>query len=104
MTMLEKLKVLSLDRMSVDEGVELLTVGRQAASTYDALGLPKPEWLTKAVTDLEVDLNRRREDLLQAEISRLLNRKAALRTRDEERADIDAQLAAARGKLGNATA
>lgn len=98
--MLEKLRSINIDRMDIDEAIELAAFGKVAATTYGAYEVPVPDWLTDSLKTLDADIKRRRRDALEARLKTLQARKAALRSRDEERADIDAELARLSGVLG----
>lgn len=100
----EKLKTLQVDRMSVEEGVELLAMAQVLASGYGSVGLPQPAWLTASMKTLAEDLQRRKKDTLEAELQRIKARRTALRSREEEREALIAEEQAILAQLGQAPA
>lgn len=100
---IEKLKVLTLDRMNLDEAVELSVYARLLSDGYKRHEVPEPEWLVAATTELNTEIKRRQADAVAARVKQLKARKTALRSRDEERAEIEKELAALEGtSTGNA--
>lgn len=91
--MLDKIRTLNLERLDAEEAIELVAAGRAALTEYGRYSLPAPAWLTDGVNALDADIQRRRTDMLQARRKELLAKQAALKSREEQRADIEAELA-----------
>jgi hypothetical protein len=98
--MLEKLRSVNVDKMDIDDLVELAAFGQLARTTYSAYEVPTPEWLTDALKTLDADIKRRRRDALEARRKQIKARRAGLRTAAEERADLDAEDARLAAALG----
>lgn len=98
--MLEKLKALNLDRMDVDEAIELVTFGRVAEKTYSDYQVPSPEWLKDSIAALDGEIKRRRRDMLEARLKEVKARQTALKSREEKKAELDAELERLNAALG----
>jgi len=97
---LAQLKNLNVDRMDVDEAISLATMARAYANGYEHYGVSPPAWLTGAIETLDVEINRRRRDILQSRKRELEANLTQLRTRQEQRADAEAELARLNDALG----
>lgn len=97
--MMEKLKSLQLQRMDVDEMIELATWGRAMHNGYSYYDVPSPAWLSDALAQLDGEIKRRRQELLQARLQEIRSRMQALKTREERKADLDAEEAQLVAKL-----
>lgn len=97
--MMDKLKSLQLQRMDVDEMIELATWGRAMHNGYTHYDVPAPGWLQDSLEQLDAEIKRRRQELLQARLQEVRSRKQALKTREERRADLDAEEAQLLGQL-----
>lgn len=97
--MMDKLKSLQLQRMDVDEMIELATWGRAMHNGYTHYDVPAPGWLQDSLEQLDGEIKRRRQELLQARLQEIRSRKQALKTREERRADLDAEEAQLLGQL-----
>lgn len=93
MSLLDKIIAVNSDRMSIHEGVELLTLGNLLVTTYAQLQVPTPDRLKEALAAIQQDVLTKRRDLLVARQRELQSRRSTLRTREELRSDIDAELA-----------
>lgn len=96
----ERLKTLNTDRLNVDEAVELLAQSRQVAAEYDLQQLPQPSWLRDGAMLLANEVSRKRRDALLARRRELEAQQAALKTPQERRRDIEAELSKVNDALG----
>jgi hypothetical protein len=69
-------------------------------ATYTSYEVPAPSWLGDAIVTLDGEIKRRRRDMLEARRRELLANKAALKTREERRAENDAELERLNATLG----
>lgn len=98
--MLEKLKNLNVDRLDIEEAVALATWGRATQNGYTHYQVPAPKWLGDAIDTLDVEINRRRREMLLARKAELEANLTQLRTREERKADAQSELAALNDALG----
>ena len=99
--MIEKLKALNVERIDLEEAVELMGLAQQQLVVYGAYTLPIPAWLATAHNLLHEDIQRRQRDALKARQRELDTKLKALRTREEQRAQIEAELAQVKDALGD---
>lgn len=97
---LERLKGLQLARMDLDEMIALATYGRAVANGYSYYEVPKPKWLDDSLQQLDAQIRSRRREILEARLQEVRTRKEALKSREEKRADLDAEEAALAAQLG----
>jgi hypothetical protein len=98
--MLEELRGLDVERTNLDEMVALSTFGRAMEDEYKRLTIPVPEWLEDRLSALDREIRLRRTDALQAKLKELEARKEALKTADQKRQDVDAEMAKVKAALG----
>lgn len=96
--MFQRLRTLQIDRIDVDEAVELVTFGREAEKTYATYLVPTPEWLKDGIAQLDGEIKRRRRDMLEMRKKEVQAKLTALKSRDERKAEAEAEL----GKLNDA--
>ena len=97
---LERLKGLQLARMDLDEMIALATYGRAVANGYSYYEVPKPKWLDDSLQQLDAQIRSRRREILEARLQEVRTRKEAPKSREEKRADLDAEEAALAAQLG----
>ena len=98
--MLERLRNLNIDRIDIDDAVELSTFGKLAAATYESYSVPTPGWLKDSLTALDGEIRSRRRDMLLARQKEVANRLGSLKTREEKRAELEAEQARLNDALG----
>jgi hypothetical protein len=91
--MLERLKNLDLERMDVDEMVAMSAFAKSLASEYSALALDQPEWLDTKSTELKREIGTRLADLRDKRIRELKARLNTLKSTEEKKSDLTAELA-----------
>ncbi len=91
--MLDELKRFDKDRISIEEAVALSAYARVYRNEAEVLGLETPDWFDQRVKELHREIEARKADQLDARLTKLKSRRAALLTPDEKRADIDKQIA-----------
>lgn len=98
--MLEKLKTLNLDRMDLDEAVALVTIGRATEAGYAHYSVSAPQWLTDALGSLDGEIKRRRRDMLEARRKEIQANLTQLKTREEKKDELAAELKKLDAALG----
>lgn len=96
----QKIRTLNLDRMDVDEAIELVTFARQATGTYDSYKVPTPQWLSDGIAMLDGEIKRRRRDMLEARQREIKATLTTLKTREEKRSELEAELAQLNDAVG----
>jgi hypothetical protein len=98
--MLDKLKAVNLERIDLDEAVELLTYGKSMQATYLEQKLEAPDWLKETVASLTKDIAGRRDDNLKRALKSLETKREAFKTRDQKLQETDAEIARIKAELG----
>lgn len=84
--------------------VEELIVGKAQLETvdggYQALGIETPEWVIDKLGETDREINSRVRGELQRRLRAAKARRAALRTREEQRSGLDSEIAELEKKLG----
>lgn len=96
----EKLRTLNVERIDIDDAIELVTYARHAEQTYLGYQVPAPEWLKDAMSKLDGEIKSRRRDMLDARRKELASRLGALKTREEKKEELLAELAKVNDALG----
>lgn len=91
--MIQKLKNLDLERMDLDDAIELLTVANSVHATYDTEQVDVPEWLDTSIRELKREIRARQQDSRERRLKELKARREALATTEEKRAKIDREIA-----------
>lgn len=99
--MLDQLRQINTDRLDIDEAVALLSFGRGVRATYVEHDMTPPDWLTENVSVLEREVKARRRDNLERALKAAQARKDSLRTAEEKRATVDAEIERLTAALGN---
>lgn len=94
------LRGLDVERYTVDELIELRAGARVLELEYQAANYEVPEWLKERTVMLDAEIKRLRADTMRKRVRELVAQKSALRTADEKRADVDAELARLQAELG----
>ncbi len=103
--MLEKLKNLNLDRLlDMDEAITLSAYARSLDNEYELLGIPVPEWLTKATDVLRAEIGRRTHAADMAALKALEGELEGYKTVSEKRNEAQRRLGELQRKLGLSTA
>lgn len=92
--MLERLKNLDVERLDVDDLVALSAFGRQLTEEYKTLQIAAPEWLETRTAELKREIGTRTADIRAKRIREIKSRLAALKTTEEKKTDLAAELAA----------
>jgi hypothetical protein len=98
--MFQRLRTLQIDRIDVDEAIELVTFGREAEKTYAAYQVPTPEWLKDGIQQLHAEITRRRRDMLEMRRKEVQAKLTSLKSREERKAETEAELARLNDALG----
>lgn len=94
MKLLLEIQSINVDQSELDEVVASLAVANNIVTQYAALGLPAPDWLKDKVDTLAREVKARHRDLLELRLKQAKQRRERLKTRDEQKADVDAEIAA----------
>lgn len=95
-----ELKSLNVERLDLDEAVALKAQAHGMLSVYQAYQVPIPGWLTNANIALDEEIKRRQRDALKAREREIATKLAGLRTREEQRAELEAELQKVTNALG----
>ena len=98
--MFQKLKNFTPNCHSLEDLVYLYGLSLQAAGAYIGLGVDLPAWLTSAQKDIENEVKRLRRDELAEKLAAARRARASLKTPEEKRAELDAQIADLEKKVG----
>lgn len=88
---LQELKSFSPEGHSLDELAFLLATANSMAQVYAERGGEVPEWLSDARHGLEKEIDSRQRDELERQLKEVQARKEVLKTKEEQRADLDAK-------------
>jgi uncharacterized protein involved in exopolysaccharide biosynthesis len=95
---LESLKSLDTKRADLESLVEESAEARIVESEFKELGIELPGWFEPAVSSLRREIKTRNQDALAARLRDLKARRESLKTIDEKRNAIDAEIAALEAK------
>jgi hypothetical protein len=98
--MLKELRGLDVERTDLDEMVALSTFGLSMKVEYERLTIPVPEWLETRLGELDRTIRSQRREALEKKVKELEARKDALKTAEQKRQDVDAELAKVKAALG----
>ena len=87
MTM-ERIRAVNVDRIDLDEAVELLAFAKLFDTEFTATGIPVPEFLTDAIGSLKNEIAARQKDARAKRLKQIRAAQAGLRTTEEKRADL----------------
>lgn len=90
--MLNLLKNFDAERMDVDELVALSLFARQLHGEYETLNLDVPDWVDESTRGVRLEIRSRVSDLLAKRLKEAKARRASLRTTEEKRTELDAEI------------
>lgn len=93
LSMLAQLKVLNTDRLSEEEILTLSVFGEGLLAGYSANDLQAPEWLVANTAQLRKEIASRRDENLDKALQVARARRSELRTAEEKRKDLEAEIA-----------
>lgn len=80
------------DQFHGDTGLAALVAlhaqGKLLRAEYEALRIPVPEWLDDRIRTLSREVESKRTESVELRLRQIAARRAQLKTRDEERADL----------------
>jgi hypothetical protein len=91
--MLELLKRFDVNRMDIEQLVELSAFGRGFEAEYRTLGLSVPEFVEIQLKSLRREIKSRVADAKESKLRQMKLNRASLRTTEEKRAELDKQIA-----------
>lgn len=89
--MLQQLKSLQIERLDLYEAVALYDMGMRMVEASTKLEVPVPEWLSDNVKVLRSEIKARSRDALEARLREIRARRATLKTREEQREELEAE-------------
>lgn len=99
--MLEQLKNLDVDRISLENAVALAAFGRALRDEYDHRGITDvPDWLTANLKKLGQEIQMRTADSIEKRLTEAKSRLDALIPASERRQQLKEEIAALEKKLG----
>lgn len=98
--MLDKVKAFDENRASLEEMVELSAMARLLESEFKETGAEAPEYLSAQAKSIRRAINSRTRDLIEKQISEAESRLESLKTAEQKRQDLAAQISALKAKLG----
>jgi hypothetical protein len=102
---LQALKTLSVDRiLEIEEAVALSAEARELEREYEELGIPQPDWLSRAAGTLREEIAKRTRAADLAELKRLEAELDSYKTVNERKTDAQKRLGEIQRKLGMAPA
>ncbi len=100
MQMLRDLRGLDTERTDLDEMVALSAFGTAMKAEYERTTIPSPDWLDDRLGDLNRAIRLLRQDALEKKLKELETRQEALKTADQKRTDVVAEMAKVKAALG----
>lgn len=94
-----RLRQFDIDRADLDDMVEISTLGKLLVSEYEGNELQAPEWLTDTLTKLKSEISSRQRDNTVKALKEARARLTALKTAEEKKVDLNAQIAELEAKL-----
>jgi DNA repair exonuclease SbcCD ATPase subunit len=104
--MIDQLKRANLDNYDLEQLIELSAIARLIRNEFEVntTGAEAPKWLDDRTREVRRAIATKQEDILEARLNELKSRRSTLRTAEEKRSELDAEIAkveAARaGKAG----
>jgi len=98
-TMIQQLKNFDVDRMDIEQLVELSAVGRVIVDEFDKTGAETPEWLTTNLKSLRREIRARQADALEALLREKQSRLESLKPAEQRRADLAGEIETLKQKL-----
>lgn len=77
---------------NVEELVELSAAARAVTAEFEQLNAETPEWITKQANEVRRAIRDQQRDALEARLKTAMARRDALKTPDEKRKEIDAEI------------
>jgi predicted transcriptional regulator len=100
--MLDALKNFDAKRADLAELVELSAYGRALLAEFETLSVEAPEWATENLAAVRRELKSRNQDRLAAKLKAAKARLETLKTVDEKRTGVQAEIAALEAQLQQA--
>lgn len=100
MSLLERICSLNENTIDLDDAIEMSAMGKVLVDTYTSFKMVAPSQLTDALASLNRLIEQKRNDLLRAKMRDLQGKRAALRTTEEKRAELDRELEALQLQIG----
>lgn len=95
--MLDEFKNINVDRLDIDELVNLAAFGRQFRQEFEALSAPVPEYVDDNLRTVRGEINARLADRRAARSREIKSQLENLKSREEKRTQLEKELAALGG-------
>jgi hypothetical protein len=92
--MLDELKMVDVRRPALPELVELAAYGLLLLAEFEALGVESPEWIELNLKSIRREIKSRHADRIAEKLRTAKARLETLKTPDEKRASVIAEIAA----------
>ncbi len=99
MSLIEELKNINTERLTLDQLIALSSGSRTLAAEYSAQTLAEPEWLSDAKRTLATEIKRQVNDKLSMELREIEQAEAQLLTAAERRQNLAARKAEIQAKI-----
>lgn len=100
MVQIDKLRAVSMASLTLEEAVAVLATHKAIRKEFEDQRIPAPEWLGEQIVDLQREVAVKRVDYLQHQLRKARLKADSLKTRDERRADANAEIARLEKELG----
>lgn len=97
--MLDQLINLDLRVIRIEEAIALLSFANQLRTTYDLVQVEVPEWLDNRIRELKRHVHALSEDTKAKRLKQLLAQRETLKTPDEKRRAVDAEIESLQAQL-----
>ncbi len=91
--MLEQLKNLDLDRIGIEDAVELSSQGRQIQTEFEALNVEQPAWLATRLRELRREIRVQQQDRIEKQLREAKARLEVLKPAEQKRTEVEAEIA-----------
>lgn len=98
--LIEQLKNFDANRASIDELIELASLGRIIHAEYDARDVEAPEWLNVQIKSLGNEITAKTRDRDEARLRELQARQDTLKTTAEKKVENAREIARLNKRLG----
>jgi len=93
------LKVTELDNLEVEALLLAKSQLKAIDDGFQELKVETPEWVIDRLSEVSTEINGRVRATLQKRLRAAISRRSALRTADEKRKDLDAEIAELEAKI-----
>jgi seryl-tRNA synthetase len=92
--MLNELKAVNVNRLDMDELILLSSTAKSMKREFEGNGVEIPEWLDDVARRLQREITSKNSDAVAAKVRHIQQKIDNLKTANEKKAELEAQLAA----------